>query len=141
MSVAMSEPGAHSTSRAPGASTSTRGHGFGLRWQNSRKSNASDCGTIIRLAWMRPGACPAVGRSKAPVRQAWRSAPGSSWMTCMAVLVEELGAGLVTQVGLLDGLVVQQVLRRTVHDDAAGLDDVAVVRDREGLREVLFHQQ
>jgi len=47
----------------------------------------------------------------------------------------------VPEVRLLDGLVVQQVLRRTVHDDPAGLDHVAVVGDGQRLREVLFDQQ
>ena len=45
-SVRRSAPGATSFgSGSPGSVTSSSGHGFGLRWQKSRKSNAQSCGS------------------------------------------------------------------------------------------------
>src|SRR5271154_4206035 len=45
----------------PGAETPISGHGFGLFWQNCKKSCARFCGRTARLACTRPGARPDVG--------------------------------------------------------------------------------
>ena len=58
----MSDPGAVSAaSTCPASITSITGHGFGLRWQNNRNSNATSLGRMARLAWTKWGAIPDVG--------------------------------------------------------------------------------
>src|SRR5579862_531163 len=59
---------------SPAAETPISGHGFGLRWQNCRKSCAKACGRIARLACTKPGARPDVGPECALRRIASRAA-------------------------------------------------------------------
>ena len=57
----MSAPGAVITGSIwPGSITSSRGQGFGLRWQNNKKSKAISLGSMARLACTWPGATPDV---------------------------------------------------------------------------------
>ena len=44
----------------PGSERAISGQGFGLRWQNNRKSSAQAFGRMQMLAWTRPAAKPAV---------------------------------------------------------------------------------
>ena len=68
-SVLRSAPGAIARgSDEPASTTSSRGHGLGLRWQKSRKSNACSFGSITRLACTRPGAIPLVRPLSSPRR-------------------------------------------------------------------------
>ena len=55
---------------SPGSETASTGQGFGFAWANRRKSWASACGRMTRLAWTLPGASPAVGpqRSRDRIR-------------------------------------------------------------------------
>ena len=67
-SVLRSAPGAIVRgSDDPTSTTSSRGHGLGLRWQKSRKSNACSLGRITRLACTRPGAIPLVRPLNSPL--------------------------------------------------------------------------
>ncbi len=56
--------------------TSSTGHGWGLRAQNSRSSSAQSAGTQIMFAWAYPGAQPAVG-AVSPARKRARASAAS----------------------------------------------------------------
>ena len=54
----------------PASHTSIKGQALGLRWQNSKKSNANcPCGKTTRLHCKNPGHTPLVG----PVNRPWRT--------------------------------------------------------------------
>src|SRR5438876_94125 len=91
-SVRRSAPGATAFgSGSPGSVTSSSGQGFGLRWQNRRKSYANSLGTMTRLAWTKPIASPGVGPWRVPARQAARTAAPVAYVRSIAGFVREKG--------------------------------------------------
>ena len=73
----MSLPGANRAKlRTPASATSNSGQALGLRWQNSRKSQARALGSTTRLPWAYPAQKPVVGPVISPLRMAARAAAG-----------------------------------------------------------------
>src|ERR1039457_1006192 len=90
---------------------------------------------------MRPGAWPVLAPRSTPLRLAGRSSAGGAerrtWLT--GKLRNE--AGSEPEIGPLDLVVVQERLRVALHDDAAGPDHIAAMRDAKRLVQVLLDEQ
>ncbi len=79
--------------------TSSTGHGFGLRWAKSRKSQAQSVGRAIRLAWVKPGATPRWARSH-------RSGSGASRPRGGELIAEAARPCQTSATGLANGAIV-----------------------------------